>query len=189
MTVHPPPPRDSDAPPILAAQGLAVQIDPSEGAYPTGISATADAARRLFELTGERRYREAAEGALSSLAPFAPERPLAFGAALAVMAQLAERGRQLVVVSPDADTTVRDPNGLLASIRMSGAATVRVVVTDAQAIEWTDAGFELCAGRTSLRGLPTAYLCRDFVCRLPVTDPRDLQRGLADGSDNSTIEG
>ena len=100
------------ADPILAAQGLAVQIDPSEGAYPSGISATADAARRLFELTGERRYREAAEGALSSLAPFAPERPLAFGAALAVMAQLAERGRQLVVVSPDADTTVRDPNGL-----------------------------------------------------------------------------
>ncbi|MFT2815527.1 thioredoxin domain-containing protein [Leifsonia sp. A12D58] len=176
------------ADPILAAQGLAVQIDPSEGAYPSGISATADAARRLFELTGERRYREAAERAMSVLAPFAPERPLAFGAALAVMTQLTEPGRQLVVVSPDAGSAVSDPHGLVASIRMSVGVTVRVIVTDAQAALWADAGFELCAGRTSLRGLPTAYLCHDFVCRLPVTDPDGLARGLATAVGDSTIE-
>ena len=32
------------------------------------------------------------------------------------------------------------------------------------------AGFELFDARTSPTGEPTAYLCREFVCRLPTTD-------------------
>jgi hypothetical protein len=36
-------------------------------------------------------------------------------------------------------------------------------------------GFELYADRRTRDGLPTAYLCRDFVCRLPVTSPDALE--------------
>ena len=50
-------------------------------------------------------------------------------------------------------------------------------VTAAQARALAASGFELFAGRGPLRELPTAYLCEDFVCRVPVTDPAELTIG------------
>ncbi len=36
----------------------------------------------------------------------------------------------------------------------------------------------LLADRVALDGRPTAYVCRGFVCRLPVTDPAALREQL-----------
>jgi uncharacterized protein YyaL (SSP411 family) len=36
----------------------------------------------------------------------------------------------------------------------------------------------LLADRTRLKDRPTAYVCRDFACRLPVTDPDALAEQL-----------
>jgi hypothetical protein len=36
----------------------------------------------------------------------------------------------------------------------------------------------LLAGRTLVAGAPAAYVCRDFTCRLPVTDPVELRAAL-----------
>jgi uncharacterized protein YyaL (SSP411 family) len=38
----------------------------------------------------------------------------------------------------------------------------------------------LLSGREKLNGTPTAYLCRHFVCKLPVTAPLDLERQLGE---------
>ena len=40
-----------------------------------------------------------------------------------------------------------------------------------------DAGTPLALfeGRTEVDGRPAAYVCRDFVCRMPVTDPDALE--------------
>ena len=48
------------------------------------------------------------------------------------------------------------------------------IVDETRAAVLAEAGFELFEGRTARDGLPTAYLCRDFVCRLPVTSPAGL---------------
>ena len=45
-----------------------------------------------------------------------------------------------------------------------------MTVTASGATEWAAEGFELFEGRSLQGGQPTAYLCSDFVCRLPVTD-------------------
>jgi uncharacterized protein YyaL (SSP411 family) len=39
----------------------------------------------------------------------------------------------------------------------------------------------LLRDRIAIEGRPTAYVCRDFVCRMPVTEPAAL-RGRLDGS-------
>ncbi|HEY9497561.1 MAG TPA: DUF255 domain-containing protein [Terrimesophilobacter sp.] len=161
--------------PVLAQQGLLLAADPSEGAYPSGLSAMGAAAHRLHLLTGDRSYRAASERAIEQLVPLALQQPLGFGAALAEMAGLAEPAGQLVVVSDDSS----DPLTEFARgwFRSGGLC---VVVTSAQAVEWAESGFELFEARVAKGGVPTAYLCQDFVCRLPVTDVAGLRAADSD---------
>jgi uncharacterized protein YyaL (SSP411 family) len=156
--------------PVLAGFGVDPGIDPTEGAYPSGTSALAEAANALYLLAGDRRYRVASEQAMRSLAPLAPAQPMGFGSALSVMTALASPVAQLVVVSSDQDAELASlAHGWL---RPGGLAAV---VTPEQAIEWAAAGFELFEGRAEIDGRATAYLCSDFVCRLPVTDAAALR--------------
>jgi uncharacterized protein YyaL (SSP411 family) len=41
------------------------------------------------------------------------------------------------------------------------------------------AAVPLLAGRGLVAGAPAAYVCRDFTCRMPVTDPVELRAALA----------
>ena len=43
----------------------------------------------------------------------------------------------------------------------------------------SQAGFALLEDRPVRDGRPTAYVCRGFVCRLPVTDAEGLRAQLA----------
>jgi uncharacterized protein YyaL (SSP411 family) len=181
------------ADPVLAGQGLALAADPSEGAYPSGASAAASAAHRLYLLGADQngadqngadqnsagqngagaRYLEASRAAMGAVASLAVARPVSFGAALERMSALVAPVGQLVIVG--------EPGSRLADLARhwsrSGARVA--VVTDAAARSFADAGFELFRARTSLRGLPAAYLCRDFVCGLPLTDPAELGAALS----------
>ncbi|UAJ78454.1 thioredoxin domain-containing protein [Leifsonia sp. ZF2019] len=165
--------------PVLAASGLAVRVDPSEGAYPSGLSSLAGAAHTLFLLTGERRYERAAREGMRLVAGQAVLTPSGFGAALGLMSRLAADAIQLVVVLPAGDDPTAhpsgpaDPAGLLRAVRTHPAPVV-AIVGESAAEAFADDGFELFAARTAHGGLPTAYLCHDFVCRLPVTDPAAL---------------
>jgi len=159
------------ADPVLAAHGLALESDPSEGAYPSGVSAMARAAQRLHALTADARYLEAATAAMRGFAPLAVQRPIAFGAALGVMSALGADSSQLVVVAGAAHDGTNVASVALAWQR-SGA--VVAIVTAEQALAFAAEGFELFEGRTTRDGESTAYLCRDFVCALPVTDAASL---------------
>jgi uncharacterized protein YyaL (SSP411 family) len=157
--------------PVLAAQGLGLASDPSEGAYPSGLSAAASAALILSQLVAEPAYRRAAERAAAQVAERALDSPTAFGAMLTVAAGLADPATQLVVV-----TAQNAGSPELASFAHAWfrPGTVAVAVTEAQAADWSAAGFDLFDARATLDGVDTAYLCRDFVCRLPVTTLEDL---------------
>ena len=161
--------------PVLAATGLAVRVDPSEGAYPSGLSATAAAAHTLYLLSGERKYERAAREAMRMVAAQAPQVPSGFGASLALMSRLAEEPEQLVVVRPgtEAEAAGADSGGLVSATRRHPAPLV-ALVTEQDAAGLAADGFELFEGRVTRDGLPTAYLCRDFVCRLPVTEAAAL---------------
>ncbi|KQM15671.1 hypothetical protein ASF83_06935 [Plantibacter sp. Leaf171] len=161
--------------PVLAAHGTRVDGDPSEGAYPSGISALGQASLLLYQLSADGRFRAAAEGAVRFAASAALRAPTAFGASLGLAASLAEPASQLVVVAPDHVRADESEDRVTAARAMRDAVRTRrdavvTVVTDQEAAAWAAAGFGLFAERTSRDGLPTAYLCHDFVCRLPVTD-------------------
>jgi uncharacterized protein len=152
---------------VLAAQGILVAADDSDGAYPSGLAAIASAAVRLHRLTAQTDYRDAASAAMERVAAAAAHHPLAHGAALGVLSELARPVRQLVVVSDD-------PDAPAAARARSWQGGLTLVVSRVQAAEWTAQRFELLEGRSSVPGAATAYLCEDFVCRLPVTDDAEL---------------
>lgn len=156
--------------PVLSARGLALPADPAEGATPSGLTACADAAWRLYALGAGERYLELAERAMASVAGIAVDRPLAFGGSLELMSRLAAPLVHLVTVVPD---DMGEDTALVAATRRH-AASVATVVTERQAAEFADAGFELFEGRAAMGQAPTAYRCRAFICALPVNEPAAL---------------
>ncbi|MEO7375010.1 MAG: thioredoxin domain-containing protein [Terrimesophilobacter sp.] len=161
------------ADPVLTGHGMVLPADLSEGAYPSGLTAMATAAQRLYLLTGHASYRDAATRTMASFSLLAVQRPISFGAALAQMCRLTSPSTQLVVVGGDGASA-------MASVaRRRDDVGITAVVTADQAAAFDAAGFELFEGRTSQGGAPTAYLCRDFVCRLPLTDAAALAAELA----------
>lgn len=166
--------------PVLAAQGLQLASDPSEGAYPSGLSAMASAALTLSQLTADARYREAAARAVRSVHDLALDNPTAFGAILSVGVALSDPAVQVVVVSDGSEGSDGSLADSARRVRRPGA--VVAVVTEAQAAEWSAAGFELFKGRVLGAGdgvTATAYVCRDFVCRLPVGSVPEFEEQLA----------
>ncbi|WP_193509029.1 thioredoxin domain-containing protein [Cryobacterium sp. BB736] len=154
----------ASADPVLEARGLTLSADPSEGAYPSGVSAIARAALLLYQLTADRRYRDASEAAVRQVASLALRQPTAFGTSLTVMAALAEPGAQVVVVSDDTS----ELGNLVRSMPMPRG--VVTVLTSEQALRFAEHGFTLFEAKTA-QDAATGYLCREFVCQLPVTDP------------------
>ena len=153
--------------PVLRGLGLPVDEEVSEGASPSGTSAIASAAWRLHLLTAERGYLDASRAALAPHLARAGERPIAAGALLGLALAQAEPVRQVVVVAVD-------PADPVAAAARALPASITAVVTPAVAEAFAQEGFELFEERTAVGGAATAYVCEDFVCRLPVTDAAAL---------------
>jgi uncharacterized protein YyaL (SSP411 family) len=165
--------------PVLDARGLALADDPAEGASPSGTTACADAAWRLYALGAGDRYLGLAERAMRAVAGIALDRPIAFGGALELMARLAAPLVQLVTVVPDRSGDPSDSaRAELVRATRRHAASVSTIVTDAQAAGFADAGFDLFEARTTRDGAAAAYRCRAFVCALPVLSASELERTM-----------
>ncbi|MEH3033516.1 MAG: thioredoxin domain-containing protein [Aeromicrobium erythreum] len=139
--------------------------DPSDNAHPSGTSAVVHALLAMAAVTGEQRYRDAAESGIASASELARRVPRFAGWTLAAAEAAVAGPEQVAVVGepgPDRDAMHR-----VALLRTSPGAVVVV------AREGTE-GVTLLQDRTARDGRPTAYVCRDFVCSLPTTDPRDL---------------
>jgi uncharacterized protein YyaL (SSP411 family) len=152
---------------VLASQGIAAPDVASDADQPSGFAALAEAAMVLWQLGGGEDLRERAVRIISPHCRAALAQPLAHGALLRVAAELSHPPRQMVVVTDD-------PGAPIVAAARAIPADVLAIVTPAQAAEWTRAGFELFAEKVAKNGRPTVYDCRDFACRLPVTDADEL---------------
>lgn len=159
--------------PVLVRQGIGAPDAASDGDEPSGAAALAEASAALWILGAGDRFRELAEGIVRTHAPSALAQPLAHGALLRVAATLARPPRQVVVIAPDA--SARHTTDALATAARGIRADVVAVVSPDTAGAWAEAGFELFDGKSARDGLATAYDCRGFACRLPVTDPALLE--------------
>ncbi len=147
--------------------------DPTDNATPSGLSATLRALRLLGRLTGGEAYGRRADEAAATVGALVARAPRFAGWLLADAVTETLRAAAPVEVAvvgppgPERDALVR------LAWRQAPAGSVVVAAAEG------DAGFALLADRTARDGRPTAYVCRGFVCRLPVTDVEALARELA----------
>jgi uncharacterized protein len=133
---------------------------------PSGNSAAALGLLRLAALSGERRYREAAEGVFALFAKSAIEHPDAFAHLLQAVDFALAPVHEVALVGEDV--------GELAAVVRAEHRPHLVLAAGPEGAEQPP----LLAGRTLLEGRPAAYVCENFACRLPVSDPTELRRLL-----------
>jgi hypothetical protein len=146
--------------------------DLQDNATPSGGAMATYVLLRLAAFTGESRYRDAADRALTTVTPYTARYPTAFAMWLqAIDLALAPVAEVAIVGDPREDATKAllvelageyAPNRVVALRRSEDAATEVPLLHD----------------RTLVKGRPAAYVCRGFACRLPVTDPEALRDQL-----------
>ena len=146
--------------------------DLQDNAVPSGNAMATTVLLRLAALTGEGRYREAAERALALVAGVVGRYPGGFGQWLTALDFALAEVVELAIVGAPADPATRR----LLTVARAGFRPNLVV---AVAAEPTTSAIELLDGRVQFDGRPTAFVCRGFACRLPVHDADALAAQLA----------
>jgi uncharacterized protein YyaL (SSP411 family) len=143
-----------------------------DNALPSGNSMATLVLLRLAALTGEGRYRSAAERALSVVADVVHRYPTAFAQWIVALHQaLAEVDEIAIIGDPGAPETKA-----LLDVAFAGYRPHQVV---AGAASGDGSAVPLLHDRPRVAGRSTAYVCRGFACRQPVTEPAELARQLA----------
>ncbi|MGW1772819.1 thioredoxin domain-containing protein [Streptomyces sp. NPDC002104] len=145
--------------------------DPTDTAAPSGWTAAAGALLSYAAHTGSQAHRTAAERALAVVHALGPRAPRFIGHGLAVAEALVDGPREVAVVGHPEDAARAE----LHRVALLGTAPGAVVATGLPgAADGSGGEFPLLAERTLVHDLPTAYVCRHFVCARPTTDPVEL---------------
>ncbi|MFD5568294.1 thioredoxin domain-containing protein [Streptomyces cadmiisoli] len=145
--------------------------DPTDNAAPSGWTAAAGALLGYAAQTGAEPHRTAAERALGVVKALGPRVPRFIGWGLAVAEARLDGPREVAVVGPALD----DPaTKVLHRTALLGTAPGAVV---AYGVPGSDE-FPLLADRPLVGGAPSAYVCRNFTCDAPTTDPERLRAAL-----------
>ncbi|HZO60686.1 MAG TPA: thioredoxin domain-containing protein [Solirubrobacterales bacterium] len=138
---------------------------------PAGSSAAALALLRIFAVTGERAYERPAIEVFRLLHKAVARHPQAFGHLLQAMHLHFATPREVALVGEQVEPLAR-------VVRRRLHPTV-VVAGMRPGDEEAAAAIPLLRGRDLVDGNPAAYVCENFACRMPVTDPAELEQLLA----------
>jgi hypothetical protein len=133
-----------------------------DNATPSGNALMARGLLRLAAYTGDSRYDEAARRTLRLLSEATRQYPQAFGESLNAV--------DMLVAGQDEVAIVGDPAEAAALLQIVQEPYHPNVITALTKADVTDEHIvPLLSYRTMRGGKPTAYVCRNFACKMPVT--------------------
>jgi uncharacterized protein YyaL (SSP411 family) len=142
----------------------------TDDATPAGQSALAQALLSYAALTGSTSHREAAEAALGATKVLGATYPRAAGWGLAAASALLAGPVEIALVGTEGAATDLER----AAWMSTSPGAVIAIGRDGGTSGWAP----LLEGRIAIDGRPTAFLCRQFVCRRPVTTAQELRDAL-----------
>jgi uncharacterized protein YyaL (SSP411 family) len=137
---------------------------------PSGNSAAAFALLRVTAFTGAREYERPALEVFRQLHETAARIPQAFAHLLQALDFHFTPTREVALVGEDVEP--------LASVVRSEFRPAVVVAAMQPGDEQAQAQIPLLRDRSAVDGRAAAYVCENFVCKLPVTEPEALAREL-----------
>jgi uncharacterized protein YyaL (SSP411 family) len=143
-----------------------------DNAIPSGGAMAAEVLLRLAAFTGEGSYRSAAEKALAGVHSYARRYPTAFAQWLNALTLATGDAIEIAIAG---DPTSPEARSLLAVVREGYRPRSVLAAGSAQSVPLLD-------DRPMRDGRATAYVCRNFACRAPVTEPADLAAQLTSGA-------
>ena len=145
--------------------------DPTDNATPSGLSTAVHALRLMAELTGEDRYAVRADQAAASAAELVRQAPRFAGWLLAdaITQTSSRRSAQVAIVGTDEAARA---DLVRVAHQLAPAGSIIIAGPPDQP------GLALLADRPLISNQSTAYVCRNFLCKLPVTSVDDLAAQL-----------
>jgi uncharacterized protein YyaL (SSP411 family) len=139
-----------------------------DSAVPSGMSVCLENLIRLGDACGEKRWLEVAERVLRAHYDRALENPFGFSNLIAAIDLLQSRPTEIVLAGSDVAALERAIAGVYLPSRViaraEGAPKLLAALVD---------------GKSPVDGKAAAYVCRDFACERPETDPAALAAALS----------
>ena len=149
--------------------------DISDNAIPSGSSMAADVLLRLSVITGDSDYERRAVTALRSARDLMTRFPTGSGHWLCALDFYLSTAKEVAIVG---DLAKPETRALAAEVY--GHFIPNRVFLGRNDGDDSLAGLPLMEGREKVNGRVTAYVCQNYVCQLPVDDPAELARQLAE---------
>ncbi len=147
-----------------------------DGAIPAASSAALEVYSRLFLLTADVRWQKLADRLLLALSPEVLRYPAAYAQLLQGAAWLLEPSREIVIAgtpgTPELNAmraVVNDSYAPESVFVLHPTNDSAEIIKLAPYVEWM----------LPVKGQAAAYVCQDFTCQRPLTDPQALKKQLA----------
>ena len=144
----------------------------ADGATPSGNSVAVSALARLSFHYGRQDLRDAAIGGIRAYGRQIARYPRAFAKSLAVVDLLAAGPIELAFVGAP-----NDPGLEALQLAVREVFLPHRVIASGDGTG-TPSGHPLLAGKGLVEGKAALYICRDFSCQRPITDPQEVTEAL-----------
>ena len=143
-----------------------------DGAEPSGNSVAVMNLLRLAQITSRAEFRESAERTLAAFAPRLSAAPVALPQMLVACESVLSEPRQIILVGERASA---DTRALLRTLYSRFVPNRIVLLVDSEATRRVlEASIPAIASMQKLDGRASAYVCRNYTCQLPVSEPEKL---------------
>ncbi|XP_034426695.1 spermatogenesis-associated protein 20 [Hippoglossus hippoglossus] len=155
-----------------------------DGAEPSANSVSASNLLRLSHYTGRQEWLQRSQQLLTAFSDRLTRVPIALPEMVRSLMAQHYTLKQIVICG---QRDAQDTTSLLAAVNsLFLPHKVLMLVDDDD--NFLSQRLPVLSSMSQQGGVATAYVCRDFTCSLPVTDPQELRRLLLDGASDTQAE-
>ncbi len=158
---------------------IAKSRDAQDGALPSGNSVAALTLLQLGRLTGETAFEEKADLLMRSFSGHVEAYPSAHTQLLQALDFMIGPAREVVITGPREDENTKAMLNVIQRNFLPRQVTL-LVSGDEERLRLSELA-PFIKEMVPVEGKATAYICRQYACQAPVTDPAEMEKSLSEG--------